>query len=86
MTYFVYILECADGTLYTGVTKDLKKRIDRHNRGDGARYTRGRVPVTLVYLEESDTIKSALMRERHLRKMPRAKKRELIDAFQNGHL
>ncbi|MDH4210035.1 MAG: GIY-YIG nuclease family protein [candidate division WOR-3 bacterium] len=86
MKYFVYILQCADDTLYTGVTKDVKKRIDRHNRGDGARYTRGRVPVTLVYHEELANIKSALARERYLRKLPRTKKKKLIINFQNKYL
>ena len=86
MKYYVYILKCADGTFYTGVTKDLEKRIDRHNRGRGARYTRGRVPVTIVYHEESANVQSALARERYLRKLPRTKKNELINNFRKKHL
>ena len=81
MKYFVYILQCADGTFYTGVTKDLQKRIIRHNRGHGARYTRGRLPVTLVYYEESDNLKSAMSREIRLRNLPRTKKQIIVNRF-----
>ncbi|MGB7054567.1 MAG: GIY-YIG nuclease family protein [bacterium] len=84
MKYYVYILQCADGTLYTGVTKDLQNRLDRHNSGHGARYTRGRLPVSLVYYEESGNIKSAMAREMQIRQLSRSDKRELIDKFGNN--
>ncbi len=81
MKYFVYILHTADDTLYTGVTKDLEKRLNRHNRGYGGRYTRGRLPVSLVYYEQSANLKSAMMRERQIRRFSRKKKQELIKKF-----
>jgi putative endonuclease len=82
MKYYVYILQCADDTLYTGVTKDLEKRLAQHNSGRGARYTRGRLPVTLVYQEESSSIKSAMEREREIRRLPRSQKQKLIEKGQ----
>jgi putative endonuclease len=78
MTYYTYILQCADGTFYTGVTKNLQKRLVRHNSGNGARYTRGRLPVALVHFEESSNIKTAMKREREIRQLPRSKKKKLI--------
>jgi putative endonuclease len=81
MKHFVYILHTADGTLYTGITKNLQKRLDRHNRGRGARYTKGRLPVSLVYYEESDNLKSAATREIQIRRLSRTQKQELIAQF-----
>jgi len=78
MKYYVYILQCADSTLYTGVTKDLQKRLAQHNSGRGSRYTRGRLPVRLIYFEETGDIKSAMRRELHIRELPRAEKEKLI--------
>ncbi len=71
---YVYIVECSDGTLYTGWTVDIKKRLEQHNRGTGAKYTRSRSPVTLRYLEELDTKEEALKRE-HAIKNIQGKKR-----------
>ena len=77
--HFVYILKCADGTLYTGWTTDVEKRVETHNSGNGAKYTRARRPVELVYVEEYDDKIEAQRRERAIKKLTRAKKEELID-------
>jgi len=77
--YFVYILECVDGTLYTGVTNDIEKRLLAHNGGKtGARYTRGRRPVTLLYTEECGTKGEALQREAVVKKLTRQQKLLLV--------
>jgi hypothetical protein len=75
---YVYVLECADGSLYTGWTTHLEKRLRDHNRGRGARYTRGRGPVTLVYFEIFSHRQEALKREIAIKKMSRARKLSLI--------
>ena len=71
----VYILECNDGTLYTGWTNDIDKRFKAHNDGKGAKYTKGRRPLKLVYLEELETKSEALKRENEIKKMTKDKKR-----------
>jgi predicted GIY-YIG superfamily endonuclease len=76
--WFVYILRCGDGTLYTGIAVDLGKRLDAHQRGTGAKYTRSRRPVTLVYRERQPDRSSALKRESALRRLGRAGKLALI--------
>ena len=77
----VYMVRCSDGTLYTGITKDLEKRIEAHNSGkDGARYTRSRRPVKLVYSEEVDSKSTAAKLEYKIKKMTRAKKMEMINS------
>jgi putative endonuclease len=76
----VYILECSDGTLYTGWTNNLNKRLDTHNSGNGAKYTRGRLPVKLVYTETIAERGLALKRERQIKKMTRAEKLTLINS------
>jgi putative endonuclease len=83
--YFVYLLECADGTLYTGWTTDLTKRVAVHAEGKGARYTRGRLPVRLVYWEEVDSRSGALRREAVLRRKRRPQKQALIADMTAGH-
>lgn len=75
---FVYILECSDGTYYTGMAKDVHQRLEQHNSGRGAKYTRGRRPVRLVYSEETETIGAALRREKQIQRLPRRKKIKLI--------
>ena len=70
----VYILECNDGTLYTGWTNDIDKRFKAHNDGKGAKYTKGRRPLKLVYLEELETKSEALKRENEIKKMTKDKK------------
>ena len=74
----VYILECNDGTLYTGWTNDIDKRFKAHNDGKGAKYTKRRRPLKLVYLEELETKSEALKRENEIKKMTKDKKRQLI--------
>ena len=75
---YVYILRCSDDTLYTGWTNDLEKRIKAHSNGTGAKYTRGRGPVELVYFEEFDDKKDAMKREYEIKKYTRNKKEWLI--------
>ncbi|MDY6029363.1 MAG: GIY-YIG nuclease family protein [Acidaminococcaceae bacterium] len=78
MRFFVYILRCRDGSLYTGWTNNLEQRVAKHNDGKGAKYTRGRTPVILVYSEEVESKAVALHREWELKKLPRAEKIKLI--------
>lgn len=75
---YTYILRCSDDTFYTGWTTDLKKRIKVHNLGKGAKYTRARVPVTLVYWEEYESREEAMKREVAIKKLTRKKKESLI--------
>jgi putative endonuclease len=77
--HYVYVLRCADDTLYVGYAKDLQRRVAVHNRGKGARYTCGRRPVTLVHAESFDTVGEALRREREIKRWTRAKKDALIE-------
>ena len=76
MTY-VYMVECADGTYYTGWTVDVERRVKTHNAGRGAKYTRARRPVRLIYVEEHETKAEALRREAALKKLPRREKESL---------
>jgi putative endonuclease len=78
MSWVVYMLRCADGTLYTGSTNNLKKRVQAHNTGKGAKYTRGRAPVELVYTEEYATRALALHEEANLKKLTRVRKLALV--------
>jgi putative endonuclease len=73
----VYILECADGSLYTGIARDLESRIAAHNNGSGAKYTRGRGPVKLLYQESATNRSTALRREALLKRLSRSDKLEL---------
>jgi len=79
-TWFVYILRCADGTLYTGMTNDLTRRCEQHNAGTASRYTRSRLPVVLVYQEAQDSRSAALKREFTIKSLSRQKKEALIRA------
>lgn len=79
MSYFVYILECCDGSLYTGITTDVTKRLEEHNFSDkGAKYTKARRPVKLLYEESSSDRSSASKREYAIKKLTRLKKLQLI--------
>ncbi len=78
---YVYLLCCADDTLYCGWTTDLENRLAAHNEGRGAKYTRSRRPVRLVYYEEYEDRKEALSREWHLKRLSRAEKLELVEGF-----
>ena len=75
---FTYIVECSDHTLYTGWTNDLEKRVKAHNAGNGARYTKTRRPVVLVYYEEFQTKEEAMRREAAIKKLTRKQKELLI--------
>lgn len=76
--FYVYIIKCSDDTLYTGYTKDLDKRIETHNQGLGAKYTRGRIPVELVYSEKHTNKSDALKREYYIKSLAKGKKLSLI--------
>lgn len=87
--WVVYILECRDGTLYTGITDDLERRLRAHNQGKGAKYTRGRGPVTLRYQEQCADHSAALRRERAIKRLTRGEKWMLIgnnDQKEREHL
>ena len=76
---YTYILRCADGTLYTGWTNDLQARLKAHNSGKGAKYTKSRLPVELVYFEEFSTKEEAMSREWHIKRLKRAEKLRLME-------
>lgn len=78
---YTYILRCSDGSLYTGWTNDLKKRVKTHNSGRGGKYTRARLPVELVYFENFDTKEEAMKREAAIKKLSKVKKETLIRDF-----
>lgn len=75
---YVYIVVCEDGTYYTGYTTDIEKRLKAHNEGKGAKYTRARLPVQLIYHETFDTKSEALKREYAIKKLTRPQKTKLI--------
>lgn len=79
---YVYMLRCGDGSLYTGWTNDLEHRLAMHRAGKGARYTRGRGPLELVYYEQLPTKEAALQREYRLKQLSRKEKLALIEAMQ----
>ncbi len=78
-TWYLYILRCKDGTLYTGITTDVEKRLEAHRSGKGAKYTRGRAPLELVYRENCGSHSEALKRERKVKSLTREEKQKLIE-------
>ncbi len=82
---YIYILKCGDDTLYTGWTTDLERRLRCHNSGKGAKYTRCRLPVKIVYSEEFEDKSSALKRECEIKKISRDKKLLLIEQYNHIH-
>ena len=78
---YTYLVECADGSLYCGWTNDIDKRIKAHNAGRGAKYTRSRLPVRLVYYESFDTKEEAMSREYHIKRMTRDEKLKLTEGY-----
>lgn len=76
--YFVYILQCSDGTLYTGIAKDLNGRVQTHQASEGAKYTRARLPVKLIYSEQFESKSNALKREYEIKQMKRDEKLRLV--------
>lgn len=86
MTSFCYILECADGSYYTGWSNDPERRLRMHNAGRGARYTRSRRPVRLVYVEELPDRASAMRRERQIKGLARKQKEALIQRARSEYM
>ena len=79
-TWYLYILKCKDGTFYTGITTDVEKRLEMHRSGKGAKYTRGRGPLELVYSETCENHSQALKRECEVKKLPKDQKLQLISS------
>ena len=84
MGWTVYILRCGDGSLYTGITNDVARRLDRHGKGVGAAYTRSRLPVKLVFQETAADRGAALRREAALKKLTRREKLQLVRRHNRG--
>lgn len=78
---YTYMVRCRDGSLYTGWTNDLEKRIQAHNQGMGAKYTKTRRPVELVYYEEYESKIQAMKREYEIKQLPKKKKEEMVSNF-----
>ena len=78
-TWYLYILRCGDDTLYTGITTDVEKRLEAHREGKGAKYTRGRSPLELVYREDCGSHSDALKREIAVKKLTRSQKERLLN-------
>ena len=79
-SYWVYILRCGDGSLYTGIARDVERRLAVHRSGKGAKYTRSRLPLTLVYREEQPDKPAALRREIAIKRLTHAEKLQLIES------
>ena len=86
MSWYVYMLRCRDGTLYTDMTDDVARRLEAHNAGKGAKYTRGRGPVTVVYQQQCADKSAALKREHAIKALTRAQKLALIASSQKENL
>ena len=86
MSWYVYMLRCGDGTLYTGVTDSVERRLAAHRSGKGAKYTRGRGPLELAYTEEVLDKSAALRREYQIKRLSRSEKERLIQNGQKGSL
>lgn len=83
-SWYLYILRCSDSTLYTGITTDVQRRCEAHQKGKGAKYTRGRSPLKLVYVECCGSHTEALKREVQIKKLPREKKMLLFNEANPG--
>lgn len=83
MLWTVYMLECADRTLYTGITNNIERRMKMHENGTGAKYTRGRTPLKLSYTESHESKSAALKRERTIKSLSRQQKLMLISTWKN---
>ncbi|MFC4450756.1 GIY-YIG nuclease family protein [Halorussus aquaticus] len=77
--HWVYVIECDDGSFYTGYTTDVERRVREHDRGEGAKYTRGRTPVELVHRERFDTKSEAMSREYAIKQLSRAEKERVVE-------
>lgn len=80
--HFVYMVRCVDDSIYTGYTTDLERRLKTHNEGKGAKYTRGRLPVRLVYYKEVESMSDGLKLEAKLKKLSKKKKEDLVQGFE----
>ena len=78
MKYFTYLARCNDNSLYTGYCSNIKNREEKHNKGEGAKYTKQRRPVKIIYFEKFNSIKEAMTREKQIKKWTRAKKENLV--------
>jgi putative endonuclease len=78
--HFVYVLRCADDSLYTGYTTDVERRVAEHDRGEGAKYTRGRAPVELVHVESFESQSAAMRREYEIKQFSRSRKESLVES------
>ena len=78
--HWVYVVECVDGSFYTGYTTDVERRVRQHDRGEGAKYTRGRTPVELVHVEAFDSKSAAMSREYEVKQLSRADKERLVES------
>lgn len=83
MNWQIYIVTCSDGSLYTGITTDVERRLSQHKSGQGAKYFRGRQPVQLIYLESGHNLSTAIRKEASIKRMKRSKKCILINADTN---
>ncbi len=81
MPYYVYILLCKDGSFYTGYAKDMKRRVEQHKKGQGARYTRIHEPEKTVYVEEFDSRSEAMKREQEIKSLNHSEKQRLINSY-----
>lgn len=79
--FYVYIVECSDGTYYTGYTPDIEKRAKLHNAGRGAKYTRDRRPVKLIWCKEYKQFKNAFMEEKRIKRLTRKRKEKLVRGY-----
>jgi putative endonuclease len=82
--HYVYVVECADGSYYTGYTTDVERRVAEHDAGEGAKYTRGRTPVELVHTERYDTRSVAMSREHEIKSLSRRAKERLVAGEGDG--
>ena len=82
--WYVYILLCRGQTLYCGISDDVLRRLEQHRSGKGAKYTRGRGPLELVYVEQCDSYSTALKREYAIKKLPRGEKVKLIEIYKTA--
>ncbi len=78
--FYVYIVQCRDGTYYTGYTPDIKKRVELHNKGKGAKYTRDRRPIELVWYKKYRYFRKAFLEEKRIKRLTRERKEKLIDS------
>jgi putative endonuclease len=84
--FFAYIVQCGDGTYYTGYTQNLEERVSLHNSGKGAKYLRGKSPVKLVYTKEYRYYKNALSAERRIKELTREQKSKLVRSYADNNL